>query len=304
VVLKPLPDRWEGIAVGCGINPWYGREDPHAMAGCCIEEAVRNVVAVGADPCRIAILDNFCWGNVRDEKELGGLVRCVLGCRDAALAYGVPFISGKDSLNNFFVDETGSVVSIPGTLLISAVGIVPDIRRIVSSDLKRAGNPVYLLGNTRNELGGSQVCRMLQVSGGQVPVIRPGETRVLLKKLHAAIRRGLVASCHDCSEGGLFVAISEMVVGGGWGAEVHLDGIAREECQPAVLLFSESQGRFVVEVEESAREPFERLMRGAECVLLGRVVPEPVLRVWHRGTAVLEISRKELDEAWREALPW
>ncbi len=127
------------------------------------------MVAAGADPRRVAILDNFCWGNVRDEKELGALVRCVRGCRDAARAYQVPFISGKDSLNNYFADSHGAVVSIPGTLLVSAIGIVPDVRRIVSTDLKRAGNPVYLLGSTADELGGSQACRELGIEGGKGP---------------------------------------------------------------------------------------------------------------------------------------
>ncbi len=125
-----------------------------------------------------------------------------------------------------------------------------------------------------------------------------------MMQLHRAIRRGLVVSCHDCSDGGLFVTLAEMVIGGGWGVEVALDTTGREPCGPAALLFSESQGRFVVEVDESRRSAFDRLMEGTETTLIGRVIPEPVVSVTHRGSTVLEIARADLDAAWREALEW
>jgi len=304
VVLKPLYDRWEGVAVACGINPFYGRLDPHAMAGCCIEEAVRNIVCAGGDPEYIALLDNFCWGDVRQEDELGRLVRCVKGCREYALAYKAPFISGKDSLNNFFTDRSGGKVSIPGTLLISAVGKVKDIRKTVSSDLKEVGNHLYCCGTTYRELGGSQYYRMFHVQGGVVPRPRPDRTFPLMKKIHRAIRNGWIGACHDCSDGGFATAIAEMVIGGAWGADIFLSRMVAEADDAETLLFSESQGRFIVEVKQAAREKFERLMEGEACGAVGVVVPEPVLKIRGREGIVCEIPQKELDETWRTAITW
>src|SRR3712207_4242389 len=151
---------WRGIAVGCGINPWYGEIDPYAMALLAVDEALRNVVAVGADPARTAILDNFCWGNPQLPDRLGGLVRAARGCHDAAVALRVPFISGKDSLFNEYRLADGSSRPIPGTLLISAIGIVPNTRRVTSMHLKRPGNLVYLVGVTDDDLEiGRASCR-------------------------------------------------------------------------------------------------------------------------------------------------
>src|SRR5205807_88571 len=138
-------------ALGGGINPRYGDLDPYWMAAAAVDEAVRNVVAVGSDPSRIALLDNFCWGNTERPEVLGSLVRAAEACRDVALAYAMPFISGKDSLNNEYHAE-GKTIVIPPTLLISAMGIVSDVRRCVTMDLKEAGNHLLLIGATRDEL--------------------------------------------------------------------------------------------------------------------------------------------------------
>src|ERR671912_1249127 len=151
-VLCPLVRSWRGLAVGCGINPWYGEIDPLPVALLAVDEALRNVVAVGADPARTAILDNFCWGNPHLPDRLGGLVRAAQGCHDAAVALRVPFISGKDSLFNEYRLADGSSRPIPGTLLISAIGIVPDTRYVTSMYLKRPGSLVYLFGVTGDDL--------------------------------------------------------------------------------------------------------------------------------------------------------
>ena len=130
------------------------------MAWAAVDEAMRNVVAVGADPDQVSLLDNFSWGNPNLPDRLGGLVRCTQGCYDAAVAYGAPFISGKDSLNNEYTGEDGKKHAIPGTLVISALAMVPDVRRTVTMDLKAAGNLLYLVGLTRGEMGGSSYVRM------------------------------------------------------------------------------------------------------------------------------------------------
>ena len=214
-VLRPLEvaDSFVGLAIGCGINPRYGLIDPYAMAVSAIDEAIRNVVAVGADPDRVAILDNFCWGSPQMEDRLGGLVRAVKGCHDEALRYRTPFISGKDSLNNEYLDgRSGQQVAIPPSLLISALGIVSDVRRCVTSDFKRADSLLYILGATREELGGSAYYRLRGLIGNRVPTAAPAGPDTA-RALHRAIQGGLVLAAHDCSEGGLGVSLAEMAIG-------------------------------------------------------------------------------------------
>ncbi|MCM8768493.1 MAG: phosphoribosylformylglycinamidine synthase subunit PurL [Candidatus Omnitrophica bacterium] len=304
VVLKPLSDSLAGVVVSCGINPSYGQIDPYAMAGCCVEESIRNLVCVGGDPCRVALLDNFCWGNTADPELLGSLVRCVKGCRDFALAYGAPYISGKDSLNNFYRRPDGSAISIPGTLLISAVSVIPDVRKTCSSDLKRPGNYLYLCGETRDELGGSRYYHLFHCQGGKVPIPRPEESKRVMKKLYQAIRKRWVKACHDCSEGGFIVALSEMVLGGTWGAEVDLTKIPGDNGKVETCLFSESQGRFIVEVAQEHQEKFEELFHGLPVNMIGQVIPESTLTVRMAGKELFHLSLGEIARAWQGALSW
>lgn len=270
-----------GVALAVGIQPALGRLDPYRMAWASVDEAMRNLVCVGADPDQVALLDNFCWGNPDKPDRLGALVRCALGCRDAALAYGAPFISGKDSLNNEYADAEGKRHAIPGTLLVSAVGIVPDVRRTATMDLKRPGHALYALGETRDEVGASLWLRSRGLDGGRVPAPtqRPLE---LMRALHRAIEGGLVAACHDCSEGGFAVALAEMALAGGLGAQVDLSRLPRPPGldQAAILAFSESLGRFVVEVPAAHCAAFERALSGLACAQVGTVqtLPEVALR--------------------------
>ena len=177
-VVRPVLGSRRGIVIGCGMNPRYGDFDPYHMAASAIDEAMRNCVAVGADPARIAILDNFCWGDCERPETLGGLVRAALACHDVSIALGTPFISGKDSLNNEFSynDESGArqTIAIPPSLLISAMGQVADVSRCVTMDFKQAGNLIYLVGETGEDLGGSHFSLVNEIEGGQVPTVRCG----------------------------------------------------------------------------------------------------------------------------------
>ena len=240
-VVLPVLGSTRGLAVACGINPRYGKTDPYAMAACVIDEAIRNCVAVGADPTRIALLDNFCWGNTERPETLGSLVLAAQACHDLALAYGTPFISGKDSLNNEYTHE-GRSLAIPPTLLISAIGQVPDVRSCVTMDLKEPGNLLLVLGMTGLDLGGSLWAEVYQSTGGRVPRVDPKLGLRIFKALHQAISRGLIRSCHDLSEGGLAVALAEMALAGGLGAQVSLSDVPRADDAGCdfVLLFSES----------------------------------------------------------------
>jgi phosphoribosylformylglycinamidine synthase len=310
----PVRGSTRGLAVGCGINPRYGKIDPYAMAACVIDEAVRNCVAVGADPGRIALLDNFCWGNTERPETLGSRVRAAQACHDIARSYGTPFISGKDSLNNEFVHE-GRIRAIPPTLLISAIGIVPDIRSCVTMDLKEAGNVLFVLGMTRNELGGSLWADVHQQVGGQAPCLDSPCALKMFRSLHAAMSRGLVRSCHDLSEGGLAVALAEMALAGGLGAQVSLRDVPCEPgaAQDFLLLFSESPSRFVLEVRPDCCSELVRSLGDVPMGRLGevtpgrpgRVGPSPRLTVLGReARVVLDASVDDLKSTWQRPLQW
>jgi phosphoribosylformylglycinamidine synthase len=249
-VVTPLPigPGTPGAALAIGTNPAYGTIDPYRMAWANLDEAVRNVVAAGADPDRISILDNFSWGNPRIPDRLGSLIRCTQGCHDAAVAYGTPFISGKDSLNNEYTGIDGDKHTIPGTLVISSLGIVPDVTQTVTSDLKESGNDLVIIGVTGNHLGGSALAARAGVGGGEAPEPVPAAPDGY-RSLHLAIRRGLVQSCHDVSEGGIAVAVAEMAIGGGIGVRIDLAALpAAGPISGTAAAFSESSGRLLVEV--------------------------------------------------------
>lgn len=311
-VIKPLEvrDSWRGLAIGCGFNPAYGEIDPYAMAVSAIDEAIRNVVSIGGDPGRTALLDNFCWGNPSLPDRLGTLVRACQGCYDGALHYGAPFISGKDSLNNEYTDRlTGKQVAIPPSLLISAIALVEDIRQACTADLKAPGDRLYLLGWTREELGGSYFERLLGMQYPHPPQMAQAGPRTA-RALHEAMRRGLVRACHDCSEGGLGVALAEMTIGGGWGAEVWLGEVPWEGAAPEDdrhILFAESNGRYVVEVAEKDAEAFEATLREAEVPFgrIGWVRSEGILRVHsEKEGELLTVPVETLRRAWRGHLAW
>jgi phosphoribosylformylglycinamidine synthase len=310
-VVRPHLESFRGLVIANGMNPRYGDFDPYTMAAAAIDEAVRNCVAVGADPARIAILDNFCWGNTDRPETLGSLVRAALACRDIAIAYGTPFISGKDSLNNEFsyVDDAGrkQTVAIPPSLLISALGQIADVRKAVTMDAKGVGNIVALVGVTRDELGGSHLALVRGLAGGTAPCVDADLAPQLFRGLHRAIDSRCVRSCHDLSEGGLAVAAVEMSFAGELGLELDLKSLADQAgiLNDAVLLFSESNSRFLVEVAPSQWARFKSHFGGMPLVELGKVVSGSNVTI--RGAAgeiVIDSSWRDLKEAWKSPLAW
>jgi phosphoribosylformylglycinamidine synthase len=300
-VLMPVLGSWTGLALGCGLNPHFGDLDPYAMAAAAIDEAVRNVVAVGADPGRIALLDNFCWGNTDRPETLGSLVQAAEACRDVALAYGMPFISGKDSLKNEY-HSGGRHLVIPPTLLISALGRVPDVRRCVSMDLKAPGNVLYLIGVTREEMGGSHYNLVHGIKGGRPPRVDLELAPRIFCKLFDLIQAGLVRSCHDLSEGGLAVAVAEMAFAGGVGAD--LTGLkGRTELSDGVHLFAESTTRFVVEVETGQTDAFEKTLADVPFLRLGQTCKEQRLRIAGvAGEWLIWAPLGPLKDVWQKPL--
>ena len=304
-VVMPLLGSWMGFAVGNGLNPRYADLDPYAGAAAAIDEALRNVVAVGGDPSRTAILDNFCWGNVTEPAMLGALVRTAEACRDVALAFGTPFISGKDSLNNSFVAKDGTKISIPHTLLVSSLAIVPDVRHCITMDFKSAGNDVYMLGSTRDELGGSHLHELLKLQGGVPPKVDLEVAPRLFAALYAATRAGLIRACHDCSEGGLAVALAEMAFAGEIGADVTgLSALPSAGGLPdEVKLFSESATRFVIEAIPDNAGALERIFAGLHFAKIGATVKEQRLRIADaNGEWSIWAKLSDLKEAWQAPL--
>jgi phosphoribosylformylglycinamidine synthase len=305
-VLRPVLSSRRGVVIACGMNPRYGDFDTYDMAASAIDEAVRNCVAVGADPRRIAILDNFCWGDCERPETLGSLVRAAIACHDVAIALGTPFISGKDSLNNEFsyTDESGMrrTIAIPPSLLISALGQIDDVSKCVTMDFKKPGDLLYIIGETRDELGGSHYSLVNDLEGGRVPTVDAERARETFGAVHRAIDGGLVAACHDLSEGGLAVAIAEMAFAGGLGALVDVERVpcSKVAAKAAVLLFSESNTRFDCEVEPGAAEQFEASFgQLIPCRRIGSVQAKPRVEFRDEGRTIIAAEIDDLKLAWQ-----
>jgi phosphoribosylformylglycinamidine synthase subunit PurSL len=347
-VLRPVLTSRRGIVISCGMNPRYGDFDTYWMAASAIDEAVRNCVAVGADPERIAILDNFCWGTTDRPETLGSLVHAALACYDVATTLGTPFISGKDSLNNEFrpsgkgvrnllceapegpfrqkVPDTFSAafsaaISIPPSLLISALGQVDDVSHCVSMDLKSPGNLLYIVGTTQDELGGSHFAMVEGLTGGEVPKVDAAQAKKTFAAVHSAIHAKVVRACHDLSEGGLAVAAAEMAFAGGRGAMIVLNKVPSPTgrgaggegssgrvppLSPAALLFSESNTRFLCEVPPEKTDAFEALLDGVPHARVGEVLDGNKLQIVEEaeGKVLVDTDVETLKETWQKPLRW
>lgn len=306
VIATPRLGDKRGVAVSCGICPAYSDIDPYWMAAAAIDEALRNLVAVGAPLDRCALLDNFSWGNCNHSDRLAGLVKASRGCYDFAMAYDAPFISGKDSLNNEYI-VGGESLAIPGTLLVTAVAVMPDADKAVSMDLKEPGNLIYMVGLTRHELGGSEYLRRLGLIGQSVPKVDAEIGRDVFAGLNEATEQGLVRALHDCSEGGLAVTLAEMAFAGNLGLSACLEELPVEGAQalPApALLFSESQSRLVAEVAPDKQTAFEAVLSKAAApfALIGKVEAAPRLMITHNGKTVVNSDLTTLKNAWKKPL--
>ena len=305
-VIKPVFNSDKGVIVANGINPKYGQLSPYWMAASAIDEALRQIIAVGGNLKQVALLDNFCWGDTRKPEMLGALVEAAQACYDMAIVYETPFVSGKDSLYNEFEYE-GKIIAIPHTLLISAMGIVEDVKRSVSMDFKQAGDLIYVVGETKNELGGSAYLDTKGFIGNSVPKVEPAKAKALMEKLSQATEKGLVKACHDCSEGGIGVAVAEMAFAGGLGAEIKMKSVplAEKIDRDDFILFSESNSRFIVEVAPENKEKFEKTMQGVSFANIGTTNDTGKLEVFGlTGKKIVSESINDLKEAWQKPLRW
>jgi len=305
-VIMPKLDSKRGIAVSNGINVRFGMIDPYWMAASCIDEAIRQIISVGGDLDKIAILDNFCWGNPDKPERLGSLVRAAQGCYDFALGYRVPFISGKDSLYNEFTQGEKSI-AIPGTLLISAMGIIQDVKKTVTMDFKKGGSDIYCIGATFDECGGSVYWETLGQLGCNVPKVNTKVGTKHFLALSKAITKGYVLSAHDCSEGGAAVALAEMAFSGDLGVTVRLDHVLFNGSHPRedTILFSETNSRFIVEVDPKSHAKFEKIFQGLDCRRIGTVEKSNEFVIYglnHKPCIHLYIE--DLKESWQKPLRW
>lgn len=267
---KVVADSKKGVGLSQGIFPSYSEIDPYRMAVICIDTAIRGLIALGIPRDAIAILDNFCWCSSDDPRRLAQLKAAARGCYDGAVGFETPFISGKDSMFNDFrgYDESDNpvLVSVPPTLLISSIGIHPDVTKAVSLEAKIEGDLVYLIGTTTDEAGGSEYYAHLGISGGIVPDLEIAAMKTRYDRLVHAILHDLVASAFPVTHGGLAIALAKVAVGGQIGMDITLSG----DLRPDILLFSETPGRFVVTVDPDKKRSFELAM-GSEATLIGRV---------------------------------
>ena len=309
-VIRPLLETMEGVVVSHGICPRYSDIDTYHMMACAIDEALRNYIAVGGSLKQVAGLDNFCWCDpVRSDKtpdgeyKLAQLVRANMALYDYTTCFGVPCISGKDSMKNDYRIGDNKI-SIPPTVLFSVMGKIEDVRKAVTMDVKHEGDVVYVLGETFDELGGSEYYAMLGYVGNNVPKVDGPQAKRMYLALERAIDLGLIASCHDCSDGGLGVALVESSFSGGLGMEIDLRKVpAKSITRNDSLFYSESASRFIVTISPQNKGEFEEVMKGKAVAEIGRVVTGNLFRVVGlKGDVVVDADIYELKEAWKSTL--
>ncbi len=293
-VVEPVPGSGQGLSVGCGLVTGLS-DDPYTMTLAAIDECIRNLVCVGTDPSRVAILDNFCWPSCGKPENLGSLVRAAQACYDGAKAYKTPFVSGKDSLNNQFTTEDGTTIEIPPTLLITGMGIVPDVNKCVTSDAKSVGNTLVLVGQLQGKLAGSHAEMLSFVSDTQMPTLDLKTGPRTAQAVHSLIKSGLVRSAHDVSDGGVLVAVAEMLIAGTDNElKIGFNGTAEID---AAIAFDESPACYVLEVQDTSK--LKALLGDIPMQELGQITDTGSLN-WGAVNASIE----DITTAWRSTLDW
>jgi phosphoribosylformylglycinamidine (FGAM) synthase-like enzyme len=284
VVVNPVLGSKRGIATSQTLNPLYSEIDTYHMTAVTIDETVRKVLAVGGDPDHLGGVDNFCWPTVQYHPRLNPdgkykaaqLVRSNWALRDLCLGFGIPLLSGKDSM---YIDgnlegpygERRKISGLP-TLLFTISSVVRDIEKCVTMESKVPGDLVYVIGETRNELGGSEYYQLFNELGLNVPQVNVEGLLPSYLVLSKAISDGLVSSAHAVSRGGLAAHLALVAIGGETGMEIKLKNIpSADNLSNTEILYSESAGRFVVTIDPARKKSFEKLFRGTKIGLAGKV---------------------------------
>lgn len=311
-LLAPIHGSTRGLVVSNGISPRYSDIDAGAMAAAAVDEAVRNAVCAGVDLSKVAGLDNFCWPDPIESNKtpdgrfkLAQLVRANRELERICRAYFVPCISGKDSMKNDYGSGENKI-SIPPTLLFSLFGNHPDVRYTTTSDLK-PGESLYLVGESKQELGASELAFMLKETGvvegigGEAPQLpTPEKNLQSYKALTKAIQSGIVRTAHDCSEGGVAVAIAEMCIGGRCGAAIDIDGPGEADLWGR--LWGESLGRILVGVKQDNRAEFLSMMKGNALTYMGETIEGDNLSIWDGDDLIIDANVDDMVSAWKGSL--
>lgn len=305
-VTRPLLSSPKGVVISQGVYPYYSELNAYNMAACAIDTAIRNAVCAGANLDQLALMDNFCWCSSDEPKRLGQLKEAVIACYDLSTAFETPFISGKDSMFNDFkgYDENDEPlkISVPPTLLVSSIGVMDDATKAVSLDAKMPEDLIYVLGTTKNELGGSEYAKMNSVLGGKVPEVEAKKSIKLYRSLTKAIDERLVASAISVTKGGLGVALAKTLIAGQVGAEIDLSKVPNKVDRDNILLFSESQSRIVVTIDPKNKEEFEKIMQGTDFAEIGKVREKKDLSVKGLSGNITKIEVSDLEKSYKETL--
>jgi phosphoribosylformylglycinamidine synthase len=300
-VIKPDYESMAGVVISQGINPIYSYLDTYHMAAAAIDTAIRNAVASGANIDHLALMDNFCWCSAYDPERIYELKRAAEACYDYAVAFGTPYISGKDSMFNDFngFDQNGNPVqiSVPPTLLVSSLGVVTDIRNSLTIDFKVANDLIYLIGETKAELGGSQYLDMIGQLGDQVPTVDAEKAKASYRAFDKANKASLIASATSLNLGGLAVALAKSAIAGSLGAKIDLAKF-NTNLSPEELLYSESQSRILVSVDPANKAQFEAMFAGIPLALIGEVTDSKQVSVQKAGTTLADFDLETLKTAY------
>ncbi len=340
-VTKPFPESTRGIICSQGLNPTYSNIDTYHMAACAIDTAIRNVIAVGGTLDHLALMDNFCWCSSNEPERLGQLKAACEACYDYAVAYGTPYISGKDSMFNDFqgFDAQGKSIkiSVPPTLLISSLGVLDDLTLAVSLDPKFPGDLIYVLGETKDELGGSEyymyqkdlekyvpACSGISSAhqsvksiprdnshsdffiGNSVPRVDAPSAIALYRAFRSAVEQRLISSALSPQFGGLGITLAKKAIAGQLGMEIDLCNLNASSTPRADhCLFSESQSRFIVTINPKNQASFEKHFAAIPFGLLGKITDDQnfVIKA-NDGTGpsavILKTNITTLDQFYRK----
>lgn len=304
-VFRPVLSSKKGVVISHSLYPNYSEIDPYKMSGACIDTAIRNIVAMGANPENIALLDNFCWCSSTDPVRLWQLKQAAKACYDFALAYDSPYISGKDSMFNDFngFDKNGTPIkiSIPPTLLISSIGVIDDFTKTVSLDAKMEGDLVYVLGQTQEELAGSEYFAMQNAVGSYVPSVFAETNKQLYSDFYKTVQKNLVASSISIGRGGLGIALAKKAIGGKLGLDISLKNLPGKITRNDFALFSESQGRILVSVAPESKTAFEKIMKKNVAICIGKVTISPIINIHGlKGEEIININLAKTTKAYRK----
>lgn len=292
------------IAIGLSLLPEYGKYNPKNMGKSCVDDAVKKIITIGANPDKIALLDNFCAGDISDETELVNLILSVQGMAEIAKAYKTPFISGKDSFYNFYVDEHGKKKSIPITLLVSAIGIVENINHIILNYIKSGNSYICITGITNDELGGSVLYKKLKFISKKIPNVKPVRSAKLYNRYYECIKKELILSAHNISEGGFAAAIIKMAFSLKSGIEIDINNLPVKKNIPVISkLFSESSGRIIFEIKKENLEIVKNIFDTLPFAVIGNTtVLHNNIIFKNNESVIFDKPICELKNIWKKPL--